>query len=104
MKKFSKKLLLLGAIVLNGIATFATENATAMVWEKPAKAISTSIQGPVAMAISTIAIVVAGLAWSFTDGGNFMGKAIRIVLGIVIAFGAVTLITNVFGGGIGALI
>ena len=104
MKKFNKNLLMLLAILtVNSVTTLASENSS-MVWETPAKAISTSIQGPVAMAVSTIAIVVAGLAWSFTDGGNFMGKAIRIVLGVVIAFGAVTLITGVFGGGAGALI
>ena len=96
MKNIKNKLFLASILLANGIQCLAKENK-AMVWEKPASAIADSVKGPVAMAISTIAIVIAGLAWSFTDGGNFMGKAIRIVLGVVIAFGVSTLLAGVFG-------
>lgn len=105
MKKLFKKMAMLSSLsAIYAQQALAKSGGAGMVWEKPITNITKSISGPVAMGISTIAIVIAGLTWSFTDGGNMMGKAIKICLGVIIAFGAVTLITNIFGGGAGMLI
>lgn len=89
------KMVLLGLIA--SVNTFAQNANANMVWEKPAQQIRDSISGPVAGAVSLIAVVVAALAWSFTDGGNLMGKAIKIVIAFAIVGGAATLLVNVFG-------
>lgn len=104
MKNFFKNnKLIIGATHLAlSFATFAS--AQGLVWEGPLQKIKNSIQGPVAMGIGIIAVVVAGLTWAITEGGSMMGKAIKIVAGLAIAFGAATLIANLFGGAKGAML
>ena len=88
MKKTKK--ILIGMMALSVISSnaFAT-GAGGMVWEKPASSIAKSISGPMAG--------VAAFAWAMTDGGNMMGKCIRIVAALAVVGGAATLISSVFG-------
>lgn len=102
IKKTGKHLTSIGIFLISSLNSFAS--STGMVWEGPLDKIKASIQGPVAMGISIIAVIVAGLAWTFTDGGNMMGKSIKIVAGLAIALGAATFIANVFGKASGFMI
>ena len=96
MKKTKK--LLIGMMALSVISSnaFAT-GAGGMVWEKPASSIAKSISGPMAGVIALVVVIVAAFAWAMTDGGNMMGKCIRIVAALAVVGGAATLISSVFG-------
>lgn len=101
MKKLATKfrvMLLMGII---NVASFATTNSD-MSWEEPTTGIKDSITGPVAQAVGLIAITVAALTWAYSDGGNMMGKAIKMVIALAIVGGSGVLISNVFdiGGGV----
>ncbi len=102
MKKLGAKFKVMLLIGIINITSFATTNSD-MVWEKPTESIQESITGPVAKGIALISIAIAGMAWAFSDGGNMMGKAIRIVAALAIVGGAATLVASVFdiGGGVG---
>ena len=83
---------------------FAGGAGGAMPWEQPLDTISASLSGPVARAIGIAAVVGAGLAFAFTEGGGILRKAIGIVFGLAIAFSATTFITTLFGAGGGAVL
>lgn len=85
-----------------GIA-YATTTGGGLPWEGPLQTIKTSITGPVAMAVSLLAIVAAGVGLVF--GGEFSGfvkSIVYIVLVIALIVGAANIL-NMFGG-TGALI
>jgi trbC/VIRB2 family len=94
--KISKKLLM-GMLALSVISSnaFATGSG-GMVWEKPSSSIAKSISGPVAGVVALVVVIVAAFAWAMTDGGNMMGKCIRIVAALAIVGGAATFISAVF--------
>ena len=96
MRKIKKMVLRIIALSTLNINSFAT-GAGGMVWEKPTTSIAKSISGPVAGVIALVSIVVACLAWSFTDGGNMMGKAIRIVVSLAVIGSAALFLSTVFG-------
>lgn len=91
-----KMWLTLGVLFIISANVFASGNG-GMVWEKPATSISKSISGPVAGVVALIAIVIAALAWTFTDGGSLMGKAIKMVIGFAIVGSAAVFLNSVFG-------
>ena len=96
MKKTKK--LLIGMLALSIISSnaFATGSG-GMVWEKPSSSIAKSISGPVAGVVALIVVIVAAFAWAMTDGGNMMGKCIRIVAALAVVGGAATFLSVVFG-------
>lgn len=61
-----------------------------MPWEGPLQKILSSLTGPVAKALGTIAIISLGFAIAFSEGGSFLRKALWVVLGLAIAFNAVS--------------
>lgn len=82
---------------------WANQGGGALPWEGPLGQIKESIQGPVAMAISLMAIVAAGVALVF--GGDFSGfvkSIIYTVLVIAVIVGAANILQ--IAGGNGALI
>lgn len=91
-KKIFTKLSLLALVVAPGRA-FA---ATSLPWEAPITSIVSSIQGPVAMGVSTVAIIGAGIGLSLSEGGGIARKLIWLVMGLSLVFGAVTLINTLF--------
>ena len=92
------KKLLIGMLALSVISSNSFASGSGgMVWEKPASTISKSISGPMAGIIALIVVIVAAFAWAMTDGGNMMGKCIRIVAALAIVGGAATFISSVFG-------
>ncbi len=92
---FKKMLFVLSFIFLRAVS-FAT-GAGGMVWEKPATTIQKSISGPMAGVVAIVVIVVAALTWAMSDGGNMMGRAIKIVCAFAIVGGAVLFVSSVFG-------
>ena len=90
--RLNSKLTYLGAFFFVQLTALAGTN---MAWEKPLEKIMKSITGPVATSLSIISVVVAGLTWAFSEGGGMFGKAIKIVLGIVIALGGAQIITSI---------
>ncbi len=96
MKKMKKILLGMMAFLITSMSSFAT-GAGGMVWEKPATGIAKSISGPVAGVIALVAVVVAALTWAMSEGGNMMGRVIKIVIGLAVAGGAAIVVSTLFG-------
>ena len=71
-------------------------------WESSFSVILGSIQST-APILATIAFVIAGLVWMFGEGGGMSGKAVKVVVGGAVVFGAAPLITTLFQGSTGVL-
>ena len=64
--------------------------AQGMPWEGPLNKILNSINGPVAKVLGSISILFLGFGLAFSEGGSFMRKAVWVVVGLVVAFNAVS--------------
>ncbi|MBK8543569.1 MAG: TrbC/VirB2 family protein [Caulobacteraceae bacterium] len=82
----------------------AYASGSGMPWEGPLEQIVDSITGPVARAAAVIAIVVAGTAIMFSEGGGGVRKLAFVGLGIAVMFAAVSFFLDFFGFAGGALI
>ena len=86
------------AIVTWGSAFPAIAMAGAsMPWDTPIHDIKTDLQGPVAGAFVTIAIIATGLMWSFGEHGSSMRKVGGIAAGGSMALGAATAVADLTG-------
>jgi len=76
--------------------------STDMPWEGPLEKLLNSLTGPVSRVIGAVAIVSLGLGLAFSDGGSVMRKALWVVMGLAIAYNAVSwgLEFMGFGGGL----
>jgi type IV secretion system protein TrbC len=61
-----------------------------MPWEAPLDQLLQSLSGPVARAIGGVAIIALGVGLAFSEGGSTMRKALWVVIGLALAFNAVT--------------
>jgi type IV secretory pathway VirB2 component (pilin) len=61
-----------------------------MPWEGPLQQLLTSLTGPVSQVIGAVAIIGLGVGIAFSEGGSMMRKALWVVLGLAIAFNAVS--------------
>jgi type IV secretory pathway VirB2 component (pilin) len=61
-----------------------------MPWEGPLQQLLTSLTGPVSQVIGAVAIIGLGVGLAFSEGGSMMRKALWVVLGLAIAFNAVS--------------
>ena len=61
-----------------------------MPWEGPLQQLLDSLTGPVSRVIGAVAIIGLGLGIAFSEGGSMMRKALWVVLGLAIAFNAVS--------------
>jgi type IV secretion system protein TrbC len=93
--------LTLAALILAAPAFAA---GSGMPWEGPLEQIVDSITGPVARAAAVIAIVVAGIAIIFSEGGGGIRKLAMVGLGIAIMFAAVSFFLGFFGFAGGAVL
>jgi len=96
-----------GAIVLVVVlscSTAAHASGSGMPWEGPLEQIVDSLTGPVARAAAVIAIVIAGVAIMFSEGGGGIRKLAFVGLGIAVTFAAVSFFLDFFGFAGGALI
>lgn len=76
-------------------AAYASD--TGMPWEGPLNRVIASLTGPVARGIGVLAIVGAGLAIAFGEGGAGVKRLLQVVLGLSIAFTASSFLLSLFG-------
>ncbi len=67
---------------------FAT--TTGMPWEQPLDRLLNSLSGPVARVIGAAAIIFLGLGLAFSEGGSLVRKALWVVMGLSLAFNAIS--------------
>ncbi|MGK4199836.1 TrbC/VirB2 family protein [Fusobacterium sp. HC1336] len=99
MKNFLKKnwkLFLFVAIMLI-LANISFASATDLPWEGPLDKLLKSFTGPVAKAVSIIAVVACGGMMAFGEAGSAMKRMLNIVFGISIVFAAVSWVPTFFG-------
>lgn len=77
-------------------------SSTTLPWESSLSTIVNSLTGPVAILVSTAAVIITGFAVMFSEGGSTMRKGAMVGLGISIVAGASTILANVFGLATGA--
>lgn len=114
MKRLSKNRLPLGKWTARlgyafGIVTivwpaqaFAAVAGGVLPWDAPLNTLQTDLQGPVAHAITTAAIIGTGLTWAVSEHGTGVRKMSAVAFGGAAALGAATLMTTLFPMG-GAL-
>lgn len=92
----------MGGLIIVGLLLvsdpdFATGSA-GMPWETPMEKIKTSLTGPIAMAISLLGVVVAGVALIFGgEMGDFTRRVIMLVFVIALILSASSFLTALFG-------
>ncbi len=86
------------ALLANIISITSKAYAAGMPWESPLKQIETSISGPTARSIAVVAIVAAGLALAWGEGGGGVRRGLWIVFGLSVAFAASSTFISVFNG------
>lgn len=74
----------------------------ALPWDTPLTTLQTDLQGPVAHAVTTAAIIGAGIMWSVSEHGTGVRKMSALAFGGSCALGATQLMTTLFPMG-GAL-
>ena len=93
--------LAIGLAVLT-LAGPAHAAGSGMPWEGPLTQILSSVEGPIAKIVGTMAIILAGLGLAFGDTGGGFRKLIQIVFGLSIAFTATSFFLSFFSFGGGA--
>jgi type IV secretion system protein VirB2 len=90
------------AIGLLMTANVALASSTGMPWESPLNQLLDSLTGPVSRVLGAAAIIGLGIGIAFSEGGGMMRKALWVVMGLAIAFNALTwgLSFMGFGGGL----
>src|SRR5215813_4964096 len=84
------------------IKAFAAVAGGALPWDTPLTTLQTDLQGPVAHAITTAAIIGTGIIWSVSEHGTGVRKMSALAFGGSCALGATALMTTLFSMG-GAL-
>jgi len=98
MKYKKIKSSLIGFLTL-GYALPALASVTAGVpWETPLASLTSSVSTSVVRAVCIIAIVICGATLAFGEAGGALKQGIRIVFGISMAIGSITIFTTFFGG------
>ena len=104
MRNRTPVLILIALLSLCFFGTAHAATTTGMPWETPLDNLLNSLTGPVARVIGAMAIVVFGLGLAFSEGGGLIRRALWIVLGLTIAFNAVSWALTFFGFAGGLLI
>ena len=87
------------AVLIGSAVSFAAETGSNLPWEGPLNTLVTSLTGPVAYAISVIAIVALGATLAFASGE--MGETMKRLLQIGIAVCLVVFAAQVMSSFIG---
>ena len=82
--------IILGALCLLTTAAIGATSGSGMPWEAPLDQLLQSLSGPVARAIGGVAIIGLGIGLAFSEGGSTMRKALWVVIGLALAFNALT--------------
>jgi type IV secretory pathway VirB2 component (pilin) len=101
-RKILRKGAALGAmLLLSGIGAFAANTSNNLPWEGPLQTLVTSLTGPVAYAISIVAIVALGAGLAF---GGEMSESMRRMLQVGIAVCLVVFAAQVMSSWIGSAV
>jgi type IV secretory pathway VirB2 component (pilin) len=84
------------SIALPARAFAAVAGAGVLPWDAPLTTLQTDLQGPVAHAVTTAAIIGTGIMWSVSEHGTGVRKISAIAFGGAAALGATTLMTALF--------
>jgi type IV secretory pathway VirB2 component (pilin) len=75
---------------------FAAVAGGVLPWDAPLTTLQTDLQGPVAHAITTAAIIGTGITWAVSEHGTGVRKMSAIAFGGAAALGATALMTALF--------
>ena len=81
---------------------FAAVGGGTLPWDQPLTTLQNDLQGPVAHAITTAAVIGTGITWSVSEHGTGVRKMSALAFGGAAALGATQLMTALFPMG-GAL-
>jgi type IV secretion system protein TrbC len=86
-----------GLLLLESIGSLSEAAATgpAMPWDGPLNTILTSLSGTVAHVLITVAVIVTGLVFAFTEHGSGARRLFGVAFGGAIALGALSFMTAV---------
>src|SRR6266540_1109563 len=84
-------------LLIASIATWAEAAPTgpAMPWDGPLKTILSSLSGTVAHVLVTVAVIVTGLVFAFTEHGSGARRLFGVAFGGALALGALSFMTAV---------
>jgi type IV secretion system protein VirB2 len=77
-------------VFLGASVAVGAVSGSGMPWEAPLDQLLQSLSGPVARAIGGVAIIGLGIGLAFSEGGSTMRKALWVVIGLALAFNALT--------------
>jgi type IV secretory pathway VirB2 component (pilin) len=83
-------------IALPARAFAAVAGANVLPWDQPLNTLQADLQGPVAHAVTTAAIIGTGITWAVSEHGTGVRKMSAIAFGGAAALGATTLMTALF--------
>jgi len=83
-------------IVLPARALAAVAGGGTLPWDQPLTTLQNDLQGPVAHAVTTAAIIGTGIMWSVSEHGTGVRKMSAVAFGGAAALGATTLMTTLF--------
>src|ERR1700737_40598 len=89
-------------IALPARAFAAVAGGGTLPWDQPLTTLQTDLQGPVAHAITTAAVIGTGIMWSVSEHGTGVRKMSSLAFGGACALGATQVMTTLFPMG-GAL-
>jgi type IV secretory pathway VirB2 component (pilin) len=75
---------------------FAAVAGGVLPWDAPLNTLQTDLQGTVAHAVTTAAIIGTGITWAVSEHGTGVRKMSAIAFGGAAALGATTLMTALF--------
>jgi type IV secretory pathway VirB2 component (pilin) len=82
--------IVVGSLCLFVSVAIGATSGGGMPWEAPLDQLLQSLSGPVARAIGGVAIIGLGIGLAFSEGGSTMRKALWVVIGLALAFNALT--------------
>ncbi len=100
MRKGVRSLSAAAAGVLTGLAVFVGDAGAAaigppMPWDGPLLMILASLSGTVAHVLITVAVIVTGLVFAFTEHGSGARRLFGVAFGGALALGALSFMTAV---------
>ncbi len=79
------------AVALVPVAAYASSP-----WVTAIQNLANDVSGPIARGLSLVAIVIGGLMWSFSEGGDNKRMLGGIIFGVAMAIGAVNFMQWLF--------
>lgn len=87
--------LALGVVAAWSTAAAAATSGPAMPWDGPLQTILSSLSGTVAHILITVAVIVTGLVFAFTEHGSGARRLFGVAFGGALALGALSFMTAI---------